>query len=175
MIGFLKSASAEQREEMPRWFKVVSRAIGALDSILSVFGLYLFIDPISRGLLALNAPSSANAPYFRTAFMTMILINGVLLILFVFASVQLLRLSKSGLTVHTTASVLLVAYDILVATLWTTGGPMGMSVAAATGVGNMGIAPFNLVPYVYPVASTVLLLIAHRKRTAAMQTRSSIV
>jgi hypothetical protein len=149
---------------MPMWSKALLRTIGALDSILSIFGLYLLLDPISRGLLALNA-SSADAPYFKIALVTMLATNGVLLLFFVLAAVQLLRLKKSGGIAHTTASALLVAYDLLIATLWAAGGRVGMSVAAATGVGNLGIAPFqcfNLAPYVYLIASTVLLLVARR-------------
>jgi hypothetical protein len=82
-------------------------------------------------------------------------------------------LKKSGVTAHTTASALLIAYDLLITALWAAGGRVGMSVAAATGVGNLGIAPlqcFNLAPYVYPIASTVLLLVARRKMVATLQT-----
>jgi hypothetical protein len=105
----------------------------------------------------------------------MILTNGVLLLLFAFAAVQLFRMKKSGGTAHATASVLLVAYDLLVRAFWATGGRVGMSVAAATGIGNLGIAPFqcfNLAPYVYPVATTALLLVVYRKRAAALQMQS---
>ena len=154
------------------WSKALLRTIGALDSILSIFGLYLLLGPISRGLLKLNA-SSADAPYFKIALVTMLATNGVLLLFFVLAAAQLLRLKKSGVMAHTTASALLVAYDLLIATLWATGGRAGMSVAAATGVGNLGIAPFqcfNLAPYLYPIASTVLLLVARRKMVGTLQT-----
>jgi uncharacterized membrane protein len=161
---------------MPTWSKAVLRTIGALDSILSIVGLYLLLDPVSRRLFALNA-SSADAPYFRTAFVAMIVTNGVLLLLFVLAAIQLLRLKKSGITAHTTASALLIAYDLLIAACWAVGGYVGMSVAAATGVGNLGIAPFqcfNLAPYVYPTASTVLLLVTRRKIASTLQTSRGI-
>ena len=170
MIRFVTGANDEQRHEMPKRYNAVLRTIGALDSILSIFGLYLFLDPILRGLLALNAA----VPNFRSIFVAMILSNGFLLLLFFFAAVQLLRLKRSGVTAHTTASVLLVAYDRLIAAFWAMGGRIGMSIAAATGVGNLGIAPFNLAPYVYPVASTVLLLIVYRRRAVVMQTQRSI-
>jgi hypothetical protein len=153
---------------MPTWVRAVLRTIGALDSILSILGLYLFLDPISRGLLALNT-SSAEQPSFRTAFVAMIVTSGALLLLFVSAAVQLLRLKKSGVTVHTTASILLVAYNLLIGAFWATGGPVGRSVAAATGIGNLALAPFSLPPYVYPAVSTVVLLVARRKMSAAMQ------
>jgi hypothetical protein len=149
--------------------------IGALDAVLSVLGLYLLLGPIARGLFALKA--SADAPYFKIAIVTMTVTNGVLLLLFVWAAFQLLRLKKSGVTAHTTASALLIACDLLIAACWAVGGHVGMSVAAATGVGNLGIAPFqcfNLAPYVYPIASTLLLLIARRKIGATLQTSRGI-
>jgi|SRR5579862_177013 len=157
---------------MPTWLKSALKTIGALDAILSIFGLYLFLDPISRGLLTLDA-SGLEPPYFRTAFVAMTVTNGALLLLFVLAAVQLLRLKKSGVTAHTTASVLLVAYFLLIAAFWATGGRVGRSVAAATGIGNMGIAPFmcfNLAPFAYPIASTLLLLVARRKMEATLKT-----
>ena len=156
---------------MPTWSKAILRTIGALDAILSILGLYLLLDPISRGLFALKA--GVDAPHFRIALVTMTATNGVLLLLFILAAVQLLRLKTSGVTAHTTASALLVAYDLLIGILWAASGRVGMSVAAATGVGNLGIAPFqcfNLAPYVYPIASTVLLLVARRKMVATLQT-----
>ena len=70
---------------------------------------------------------------------------------------------------HTTASALLAAYCLLIATFWAAGGSVGISVAAASG----GIAPFqcfNLAPFVYPVASTVVLVVARQKMAATLQT-----
>ena len=161
---------------MSAWSKGVLRTIGALDSILSIVGFYLLLNPISRGILALST-SRAGAPYFRAALVAMMLTNGVLLLLFASAAVQLLRLKKSGVMAHTSASVLLVAYGLLITAFWAIGGRTGMSVAAATGVGTLGIAPFqcfNFAPYAYPAVSTVLLLIAHRKMAAVLQMPSGI-
>ena len=113
MLRLLNRANDGRKQDMPTWSKAILRTIGALDSILSIFGLYLLLDPISRGLFALNA----DAPYFRTAFVAMIL-NGALLLLFVFSKELQFRLKKSGVTAHTTASVLLVAYDLMIAAFW---------------------------------------------------------
>jgi hypothetical protein len=160
---------------MPTWCKAVLRTIGALNAILSIFGLYLLVDPISRGLFRLNA--NAESPYFRIALVSMTVTNTVLLLLFFLASVQLLRLKKAGVTIHTIGSAMLVAYDVLIGMFWAAGGPVGMSVGAATGVGNLGIAPFqcfNLAPYVYPIASTVLLLVTHQKVATTLQTSAGI-
>ncbi len=159
---------------MPTWSKAVLRTIGALDAILSILGLYLLLNPTLRGLFALRA--SVDAPYFKIVFVAMLITNAVLLLLFAWAAVQLLRLRKSGVTSHATVSALLVAYDLLIGALWVAGGRVGMSVAAATGVGNLGIAPFqcfNLMPYVYPIASTVLLLVTRRKIVPTLHTSSA--
>jgi hypothetical protein len=85
------------------------------------------------------------------------------------AAVQLLRLKKSGVAAHTIASALLIVYCILIAASWSVAGRFALSIAAAMGVGNLGIAPFqcfNLAPYVYPILSTLLLLVARRKMAA---------
>jgi len=102
----------------------------------------------------------------------MTVFNGVFLVFYSLAAVQLLRLKKSGVTVHVIASVLLVSYDLTIGVFWAVRGPVGMSVAAATGIGNMGIAPFqcfNFAPYVYPIVSTVVILVTVRKVAGAFQ------
>ena len=136
-IRLVNRANDEQRHEIPKRYTAVLRTIGALDSILSIFGLYLFLDPILRGLIALNAA----VPNFRSVFGAMILSDGFLPLLFFFAAIQLLRLKRSGVTAHTTASVLLVAYDLLIAAFWAMGGRIGISVAAATGSETWGLLP----------------------------------
>ena len=132
--------------------------------------------PHVAGLLAIST-SNPEAPHFRAAFVVMIVTNGALLLLFALAAVQLLRLKKSGVTAHTSASVLLVAYNLLIGVLWTRGGRIGMSVAAATGVGNLGIAPFqgfNSAPYMYPIISSALLIVTYRKVASTLQTSRGI-
>lgn len=161
---------------MPTWSKAVLRTIGALDAILSILGLYLLLDPIWRGLLALN--TSADAPYFKIVFVIMLITNSMLLALFVLAAVQLLRSKRSGMTAHATASALFVTYDLSIRAFWAAGGRVGMSVAAATGIGTLGIAPFqcfNLAPYVYPIASAALLLIALWRISATLPTSTANV
>jgi len=56
---------------------------------------------------------------------------------------QLLRLKSVGVIMHATTSAALIVYDLSIGFFWVSGGPVGMSVGAATGVGNMGIVPFQ--------------------------------
>jgi hypothetical protein len=70
---------------------------------------------------------------------------------------------------HSIASFALVVYGVLNGLLWIAG-PIGASIAAATGVANMGIAPFVVLffmPYLYPVISTLVLQITRMKMSAA--------
>ena len=112
------------------------------------------------GVFTLKAGS--DTPYFRIAFASVTAINAGFLALFALAAFQLVRLRKSGVIVHTATSALLIAYTMLIGSLWLVRGRIGMSIGAATGVGNMGIAPFGLlfvVPYVAPIVSTLALII----------------
>jgi hypothetical protein len=100
------------------------------------------------------------APYFWAAFAVMELINVAFLSTLLLAAFQLFRLKPSAVSMHSVASAALVGYAILNGMLWLIPGSIGTSIAAASGVGNMGIAPLLLwsgVPALYPVASTIVL------------------
>jgi hypothetical protein len=165
---------------MPTWSKAALRTVGALDLFLSLAGFFLLFDP---GYYLVSNPEffklgSDGAPYSRIAFLTMMVTNAVFLLLFAWASVQLLRLRRAGVALHTICSTLLASYHLGVTAFWVAGGRLGISVAAASTIANLGISPFQgfdpappvLVPYIFPVASTVLLLFAGRNIAIASQT-----
>ena len=109
---------------------------------------------------------NGETPYFRIAFAAMTAVNSGLLILFLLSAFQLFRLKRSGVIMHAITSIALIVYNLSIGMSWIIRNPVGKSVASATGVGNMGIAPFqffNLAPYVYPILSTALLFLARRK------------
>jgi hypothetical protein len=147
---------------MPAWAKAVFRIVVMLNAALALIGFY-WLQSSVRGVL-LKVRPSPETPYFRTAFVVMIVLNAVFLMLFLLGAFQLLRLRKGGVIVHAITSALLIAYGFLNGMLWLAN-PIGRSIAAATGVGNMGIAPFIFLfvlpylPYVYPTASTMALLL----------------
>jgi len=149
---------------MPAWVKAVLRTVGVLNAALAVIGVYLLLSSV-RSVLANDRPDP-NEPYFRIAFVVMSVINGVFVTLFLLAAFQLLRLRKSGVLLHVITSTLLVAYVVLNGILWAVEGGVGRSIAAASGVGNMGIGLFEIlfvVPELYPIASSIVLLVARRK------------
>lgn len=151
------------QSRMPAWIKAVLRTVGTLNAGLVAFGVYLLLSSI-RVLFTVGRHSEF--PYFRVAFVVMMVLNAVFLVLFLLAAFQLLRLRKAGVVVHAITSAMLIAYCVLNGMLWLAGRGIGSSIAAATGVGNMGIAPFAIlfvVPYMYPIASSLALLVARWK------------
>jgi hypothetical protein len=69
------------------------------------------------------------------------LINVAFLSTFLLAAFQLFRLKPSAVSMHSVASTALVGYAILNGMLWLIPGSIGTTIAAPSGVGNMGIAP----------------------------------
>jgi hypothetical protein len=153
---------------MPVWAKAVLRTVGTLNAGLVAFGVYLLLSSV-RFLFTVGLHSEF--PYFRVAFIVMIVLNSIFLMLFLLAAFQLLRLRKAGVVVHAITSAVLIGYCVLNGMLWLAGRGIGSSIAAATGVGNMGIAPFAVlfvVPYIYPIASSLALLVARWKLAPAV-------
>ena len=154
------------RSEMPLWAKAVSWTVGVVNIALAVRGINGMLYPVHRVLTGYRP--HADTPYFGIVFVVMTVINISVLALFVVAAFQLFRLKPSGLLLHSIASVLLFIYFVLNGVLWLVPDRIGASIGAATGVGNMGIAPFVLlflVPGVYPISSTIVLQFARRKIT----------
>lgn len=149
---------------MAKWSITVWRTIAVLDAVLSLCGFYFILLSVWGGVFSLGSNE-----HFRIVFAAMTAINSGLLILFLLSAFQLFRLKRSGVTAHAMTSVALIVYGLSIGIFWTSRSPFGRSVASATGVGNIGIAPFqlfNLAPYVYPLLSTVVVFLAGRKGRA---------
>lgn len=136
-----------------RW---VIRTIGAISIALSTLGAYWLMTTAYN---VLGRPCRLpDQPYFREVFGVMNSINAVLLVLMILTCIGLLRVRPSAIRAYTWLNVAICVYFFGVATLWWIPGPLGMSIAGATGVGNMGIAPLILMPY--PKVPFVSLLLA---------------
>jgi hypothetical protein len=89
-------------------------------------------------------------------------------------AVDLLRLRLAGAKRYMWIVLSMIGYFLLVGVWWLLPHRVGMSVAAATGVGNMGIEPFLFalsfvharpllyVPYGYPIISAAALYLSCR-------------
>ena len=150
---------------MPRWMSALFRVIGSVNLVLSVVGLYYLLDSVVFWLT--NPNRNSTEPYFYDAFLAMVAINLVFIALLCHTAFDLLRLRLAGAKRYTWTVLSLIGYNLLCALCWTIPGPFGNSVAAASGVGNLGTAPFEfallLVPEGYPLLSVVALHLACRR------------
>jgi len=153
---------------MPTWRKCIFRTVGVLNALFAMIGAYWLSGTALWALFRL--PPNPQTPYFRTVFAAMTATNLIFIALFLFAAIQLFRLRRSGVFVHAIMSVALIFYSALNGLLWRVGHGIGVSIGAATGVGNMGIVLFEFgffVPYLYPIVSSAFLLLAGWKMSPA--------
>ena len=150
--------------------KWVFRGVAALNAALYALGIYGMAWSVGRVIG--RHRSDATQPHFGFAFSVMTAINIIFLIAIVLVSLGLFRLNMSAVTAYWMLVAGLVVYGLVNGLVWLTRDPtISRSIAAATGVGNMGIAPFELfpmlgteltVPYVYPLLSMVALILTRK-------------
>jgi hypothetical protein len=107
----------------------------------------------------------------------MVGINFVFIIVLLIISALLLIGTVRGVRAYAAAVILLLVYFFLEGAFWLLPDPVGISIAAATGVGNLGLATYEFfpstrgffLPYVYPVLSAVLLWGSMRWSTRKQQ------
>jgi hypothetical protein len=142
--------------------RTLIRIIGVISLVLSLRGFY---DLGEAGRLVINHTGQiSGAPLFRQIFWTMTALNVVFLVCMALTSIGLLRLKRDAVRIYTWLYIALVAYAFAPGLLWG-GGSFGTSMAAASGVGGLGIAPLTLFPFpfVYAVMSVVLVNLATTK------------
>ncbi|MFY9560363.1 MAG: hypothetical protein WAQ52_09035 [Terriglobales bacterium] len=149
---------------MPMWARFALRSIGVLNVALAAFGSYALSVAVRRILSShVDDPS---APYFRHAFWALTIVNVVFLVILVATAVRFIQLRVSAVMGYSISVAVLISYTIANGALWLAGHGIGRSIGSASGIGNMGIAPFvviGVVPYLYPVASVVLLQVLRRR------------
>jgi hypothetical protein len=155
---------------IPLWTKSVFRCVATLNVTLCAFGAYLLALSVIR-VIGRHTPDVAH-PEFGWAYGAMTVINLIFLTAILLVSLGLFRLSMSAVTAYWILVAILVLYGLVNGGLWLVRDPTGRSIAAASGIGNMGIAPFELfpmlgteltVPYVYPLLSMVALILTRKR------------
>ncbi len=143
--------------------KIALRFVGAINALAALGGMYFEFDSARFCLFKYTDPFAP--PAFKTVFVAMMLINlafdGILL----FTAIRFLQARMAGAKLYSLTVLSLVVYGIVNGLMWRIGGDVGTSIAALTGVGNMGIAPFDflfVVPDLYPLASAMLVLVLKR-------------
>ncbi|MCI0348419.1 MAG: hypothetical protein L0Z53_03250 [Acidobacteriales bacterium] len=95
-------------------------------------------------------------------------LNAVFLVSIIFTAIGLVRLKRNAVRVYTWLYSGLVVYAFAPGLMWGSG-HLGRSIAAASGVGAIGIAPLTLfpIPFVYAAVSVLLVNLAMKKLGAA--------
>ncbi len=154
---------------MPKWGRVVLRTVGVINAAAVALGGYCMISPFYPVLTGrLTAPDVA--PYLRSTYGAMLLINVFFLVVLLVTAIRFIQTRLSSVNLYSLTVLLLVVYCVGLHMLWRAGRGIGLSVAAATGIGNMGIAPFVFVfvePLIYPIASVVLVQVLKQRCSTA--------
>jgi hypothetical protein len=153
----------------------VGRAIAIVNFVLLGRGLRYFLFE-ALDIAAFRRYSQPQ--FFWYAYFSFVALNFVFLVVLLAISVSLLIGSRRGVWAYAIGVILLIFYWFLTGALWLLPDPVGKSVAAATGVGNLGLASYEFfpnirgifLPDVYPVVSAFFLWAtmqwAMRKRRA---------
>lgn len=145
-----------------KFSRTLIRIIGAISLVLSLRGFY---DLGEAGRLVINHTGQiSDAPLFRQVFWTMTALNAAFLASMTLTSIGLLRVKRNAVRIYTWLYIALVAYAFAPGMFWG-GGPLGRSIAAASGVGSLGIVSLTLlpIPFAYALASVVLVNLAGKK------------
>jgi len=153
------------------WPAVVYRAFAIGNFLVVIVGL-LFLLPTAWDIHIGTVENVPENSHFATWFWAMFLINLCFLTLLVVGGVHLFRLRPLGVTICNAVFVGEIAYFFVIGFLWSAlSRPDG--VAAATGVGNMGLSP-QLIS-AYPLVTLVCLNLARRKRMKTHATTPLLV
>jgi hypothetical protein len=146
---------------MSKWGTFVLGAVGAINIAVSLIGMYWQSKSAYFFLTKYSDPCDpCNPASFRPVLGAMTLINLVFLGGLLVTGIMFVRAKTSGANLYSLIVLTLWLYGLSIRLGWRIGGEIGMSVAAATGVGNIGVSLFGclfLVPYLYPVVSVVLV------------------
>lgn len=139
---------------LPKWASVLFRILGVVNAVIALIGMIWEIQSAHFFLVKYSDPFRPSS--FQVVFAAMTLANlGFVTVLFVTA-IRFIQANVSVANLYSVAVLILFVYGMAIRVLWHVGGGIGMSVAGATGVGNMGIAPFEflfVLPYLYPFLS----------------------
>ncbi len=153
--------------QVVKWPSHVFRVFGIANFLLVGAGL-LFL---STSVVAVGAGTIGNTsehPYFLLAFWTMVAINFMLLALLILGGIRLWQLKIQGVAVCNGVFVAEFVYFMTLTFLWRAVPPsLSLSIAAATGVGSMGLSPQLICGY--PLVGLVCLNLARQRVNAASQ------
>ena len=144
------------------WPALTYRAFALGNFLVVVIGL-LFLLPTAWSVrfgAVENVPTNS---HFASWFWAMVFINLCFLAMLAVAGIHLFRLRSSGVTMSNAVFAGEIVYFVVTGFLWfALPRPISMGVAAATGVGNMGLSPQVISGY--PLVALICLNLARWKR-----------
>jgi hypothetical protein len=146
--------------------KVVFRLVGLLNIGLCAIGAYWMVETTIHTVQRHKFDPAVG--YFWVAYIAIMTVNMLLMAMLVFTAFKLLKLTKNSVLAYCAYVGTFLLYGLLNGGLWLLPDPMGRSIGAATGIANVGLAPYEflfVMPDAYPIASAVLVFIVHRRLT----------
>jgi hypothetical protein len=146
------------------WTAATYRIFGTANILFVLIGL-LYLVPTAWSVSAgVGADVSAES-HFATWFWAMTACNLIFLSILVVGAIQLFKLRPSGVTICNFLFVGEIIYFLTIGLLWSAL-TVASGVAAASGIGNMGVSPQILCGY--PLVALVCLNFARRKRAKTL-------
>ena len=149
--------------QVAKWPSFVFRGFGIANFIFASVGL-LFLASSVFAMREKGVGNTTEQPYFLLAFWTMTMVNLVLLTLLIFGGIRLLQLRTLGVVLCNAVFAAEITYFMAIGILWnatSSSRSVSMSIAAATGVGSMGLSPQLICGY--PLLAFIFLNLARRR------------
>jgi hypothetical protein len=147
--------------QIAKWPSFVLRRVGVANFIFASVGLFF----LATSVFAIREKAVGNTPqqpYFLLAFWAMTTVNLVILTLLIFGGIKLLQLRTLGVLVCNAVFAVEITYFMTLGILWRAVPPsVSMSIAAATGVGSMGLSPQLICGY--PLVALIFLNLPRRR------------
>lgn len=128
----------------PRWLVFILRGFAIANFIVAGLGLLFVVETVYSMRAAAALRNTTETPYFISSFWTMTAINLCFLGLLVLGGVYLLKPRILGVGICNAVFIIEILYFLSIGLFfWGPAVPrnMSLSIAAATGIGNMGLGP----------------------------------
>jgi hypothetical protein len=156
------TGSTQNTQQTARWPSFVFRGFGIANFLFACLGLLFLASTVSE-VRERALGNTSEYPYFLLAFWTMTTVNLLFLTLLVFAGIRLLQVKSLGVAVCDVVFAAEMAYFMTLGILW---GAVSLpsvssSIAAATGLGSVGVSPQVICGY--PLLALIFLNLARRR------------
>ena len=151
----------DPKPAIPGWARGALRTVGIVNAVLLLIGISFVVDSIYR-FSTDKYRQPPDAPYFQTAFVVMLAIETVFLAILAVMAIRLMQARLSAINSYSLWVLAVIVYNLVIQMLWRPD-PVGLSVAAATGITMDGISELQLC---FQIPSVILLQVIKRRYVA---------